>query len=412
MPNGPLRGVKILDLSHVWAGPLGTRILADLGAEVVKIEAAYRRGPLQFPGEPMGGWITAYPEDEPWNRNAIFVKLARNSKSVCIDLKNENGRTTFLELVAEADVVIENFSARTMPGFRLGYEDLKAANPSIIYVTMPGFGTYGPYRDRVAFGPSVEPMSGLTNVMGYGESEPRNTAMALVDPIAAVSASAAVVTALREREQTGKGVYVEMSLHESGVSFSGPWLVEHQLGAEIKSIGNQHPQMAPHGVYRCRGEDEWIAIACPGDLEWGSLYNLIGEYLTGSDLAVNTGLEQRQENHELIDKAISAWTADRPKTEAAIALQQAGICAGAVNTTPDMTSDPQVAHRGFFVPLDGGIPMPGNPIKMIGLSSADWTPCPRLGGNNAEVLKDWLDYSDDQIDDLVTAGVLGDRPPA
>ncbi len=407
MAEGPLRGVRILDLTHVWAGPLATRILADLGAEIVKIEAAQRRGARAFGGTPMGGWIGGDPGDEPWNRYAISVKLARNKKSVSIDLKSETGRKTFLELVKVADVVMENFSARAMPELQLDYQALQAANPNIIYVTMPGFGTYGPYRDRVAFGPTVEPMSGLTNVMGYSASEPRNTAMAVMDPIAAVSATTAVVTALRERERTRKGAYVEMSLHESGVAFSGPWLIEHQLGGHIEPIGNRHPQMAPHGVYPCQGEDEWIALACANDDQWAALCGLIG-----GDLELTAYLDQRLKNHDDIDATISAWTASRNKTQAANELQRAGICAGPVNTTPDMTADAQIRHRGFFVPLESGTPMPGNPIKMSGSSSADWTPCPRLGADNARVLKDWLDYSDDRIDDLVRDGVLADKPPA
>ncbi len=407
MAEGPLRAVRILDLTHVWAGPLCTRILADFGAQVVKIEAAHGRGPREGWGTPMGGWIGGKPGSEPWNRNAMFVKLARNSQSVCLDLKHESGVETFLELVKEADVVIENFSARAMPGLGLDYSVLKSVNPGIIYVTMPGFGTYGPYRDRVAFGPTVEPMSGITNVMGYSKDEPRNTAMALVDAITAVSATAAVVTALRQRQRTGEGQYVEMSLHECGVSFSGPWLIEKQLGGHVEPMGNRHPQMAPHGVYRCTGEDEWLALGCSNDDEWVALCALVGD-----DLDPAASLDWRRENHDLIDQKISSWTIKRTKLQATIELQEAGVCAGPVNTTPDMTADEQVIDRGFFVPLDGGVPMPGNPVKMSGSSPVDWKPCPRLGADNARILSDWLGYSDSRIDDLVQSGVLNDKPPA
>jgi len=405
MAEGPLKGVRILDLSHVWAGPLGTRILSDLGAQIVKIEAPYGRGPQQAIYSPIGGWIGGEAGEEPWNSNAIFVKLARNSQSVCINLKSEAGRDTFLKLVEIADVVIENFSARAMPSLGLDYETLKMRNPRIIYLTMPGYGTYGPYRDWVAFGPSVEPMSGLTNVMGYNKEEPFNTAMALMDPIAAVSLSAAVVTALRQRERTGTGAQVEMSLHEAGVSYSGPWLIEHQLGGNLEPIGNRHPQMAPHGVYRCKGEDEWLAIACRDDTEWRSLCNVIG---TDPD----ADIEQRRETHAVIDAAISNWTGSRLKTRAAEELQAAGVPAGPVNTTPDMVSDPQVRHRGFFVPLEPvDTPIPGSPIKLNGASSDDWTPCPKLGADNARILKDWLDYTDHEIGQLEKSGVLLNKPP-
>tara|TARA_B100002003_G_scaffold244857_1_gene271642 strand:+ start:2254 stop:3480 length:1227 start_codon:yes stop_codon:yes gene_type:complete len=407
MADGPLRGVRILDLTHVWAGPLGTRILADLGAEMVKIEAPYGRGPQKAVYTPIGGWIGGEAGDEPWNSNAIFVKLARNSRSVCINLKSEAGRDTLLKLVQVADVIIENFSARAMPSLGLDYETLKSTNPRIIYVTMPGYGSYGPYRDWVAFGPSVEPMSGLTNVTGYSKEQPFNTAMALMDPIEAVSLTAAVVTALRQKERTNKGARVEMSLHEAGVSYSGPWLIEHQLGGNIEPIGNRHPQMAPHSVYPCRGEDEWIAVACRNDAEWASLCASIG---SGLDPGAN--LEQRRGDHEAIDAVIATWTRSRLKTQAAEELQAAGVSAGAVNTTPDMTADPQVRHRGFFVPLEAfDTPMPGSPIKLNGASSNDWTPCPKLGADNAGILREWLDYPDAEIGKLEQNGVLLNKPP-
>ena len=407
MAAGPLNGVRVLDLTHVWAGPLGTRILGDLGATVVKIEAPLGRGPREYKGGlPLGGWLGAEPPEEPWNVNAIFVKLQRNKRSVALDLKADAGRETFLELVAVADVVIENFSARAMPALGLGYPELSAANPKIVYVAMPGFGTSGPYRDRVAFGPTVEPMSGLTSVMGYGPDEPRNTAMALMDPITAVNAAAAVIDALRRRERTGKGAFVEMSLHEGGVAFCGPWLAEHQLGGDVRPLGNRHPRMAPHGVYRCTGEDAWVAVACRHDADWQALCGLIGGLSAEADLAA------RMADQDRIDEALSAWTCTRNKAEAAVALQARGVPAGPVHITPDMTADAQVRARGFFDHVEPGpTPMPGNPIKMAGISPQDWTPCPSLGADNRAVLADWLGYGADRIAALETAGVLVDKPP-
>lgn len=407
MAEGPLRGIRILDLTHVWAGPLGTRILSDLGAEMVKIEAPYGRGPQKAVYTPIGGWIGGEAGDEPWNNNAIFVKLARNSRSVCIDLKSKAGRETLLKLVEVADVIIENFSARAMPSLGLDYETLSSSNPRIIYVTMPGYGSYGPYRDWVAFGPSVESMSGITNVTGYTKEQPFNTAMALMDPIEAVSLTAAVVTALRQRERTQKGARVEMSLHEAGVSYSGPWLIEHQLGGIIEPIGNRHPQMAPHGVYPCQGDDEWVAVACRDDTEWASLCAMID-----GDLDRSANLAQRRSDHEMIDTLISTWTRGRLKTHAAEELQAGGVSAGAVNTTPDMTADPQVRQRRFFVSLEPfDTPMPGSPIKLNGSSCSDWTPCPKLGADNARILKDWLDYPMEEITELERKGVLLNKPP-
>ncbi|MDE0053458.1 MAG: CoA transferase [Gammaproteobacteria bacterium] len=407
MADGPLRGVRILDLTHVWAGPLATRFLADLGAETVKIESPMGRGPRDYPvNEVAYGWLGSDPGDEPWNRNAIFVKQQRNKQSVAIDLKTDAGKETFLGLVREADVVIENFHSVTMPKLGLSYDVLSTENPSIIYVAMPGYGLEGPYSQRVAFGPAVEAMSGLSDVMGYGPDEPRNTAMALMDPVAAVSAAAGVVTALRRRRKTGKGAFIEMSLHDAAVSFCGAWLVDRQLGNPLERLANGHPEMAPHGVYPSAGEDQWIAIACRDDGEWRALCSVVPGLDPDADFAT------RQRDRSEIDALISRWTACRDKQTAAGALQVVGIPAGPVNATPDMLSDPQSRERGFFVPIEAGpTPMPGNPMKMKGLSSADWTPCPKLGADNAAVLKGWLDYSDDQVAELERAGVIVDRPP-
>ena len=408
MADGPLRGVRILDLTHVWAGPLATRIFADLGAEVVRIEAPYSRGPRDFPKPAAhGGWIGGSPGEDPWNRIAVIVKLQRNKRSLAIDLKSEAGRQAFLELVAVADVVMENFSAATMAGLDLGYDVLSGANPGIIYMAMPGFGLQGPYRDRVAFGPTVEAMSGMTQVMGYGPDEPRNSAMAFMDPVASLNAAGAVAVALRHRQASGAGAFMEMALHESGVSFCGPWLVEQQLGGAGAPIGNAHPAMSPHGVYPCSGEDAWIAIACRDDADWRRLCTLIG-----NGLEQQTPLTQRRSQSARIDATIAAWTATRTRDDAATALQAAGIPAGPVNTTPDMVADPQVRQRRFFVPLEPGpTPVPGNPIKMRGIGSGDWTPSPNLGADNATVLRDWLGWDEEQVLELQQAGVIVDKPP-
>lgn len=406
MVAGPLNNVRILDLTHVWAGPLATRILADLGAEVVKVEAPMSRGPNVYPGMPIAGFIGGHGGNEPYNKNAAFVKLQRNKKSVAIDLKSDMGRRTFLNLVAVADVVIENFSARAMSGLGLDYKRLRKANPRIIHVAMPGFGLTGPYRDRVAFGPTVEPMSGLTHVMGYSHSEPRSTAIALPDPIAAVHSVCAVLASLRRRDETGEGSLVELSLHESAVSSNGAWLVDHQLGAELARAGNAHPAMAPHGIYRCRGEDQWVVIACRNDDDWRALCDCI-------DLLDDSGLSlpERQEKRQEIDQNIENWTLLHDHGDVEKRLQDRNVPVGHVRRTPDMLADEQVQARGFFVPLEERTPMPGNPIKMQGITSHDWTPCPRLGNDNRKVLSEWLGMSEEQVRSLYEERTIFDHPP-
>jgi crotonobetainyl-CoA:carnitine CoA-transferase CaiB-like acyl-CoA transferase len=407
MANGPLRNIKILDLTHVWAGPLATRILADLGAEVVKIEAPMGRGPRFYGGVPIGGFIGREPGEEPYNNNAAFVKLQRNKKSVVIDLKSQDGRQVFLDLVAKSDVVIENFSARAMTDLELDYRHLQKANPQVIHVAMPGFGLTGPYSKRVAFGPTVEPMSGLTRVMGYSAHELRSTAMALPDPIAALHAVSAVLTAIQKRARTGVGELVEMSLHESVVSAHGAWIVDAQLGSEnLTPHGNRHPEMVPHGVYSCKGVDEWVAIACRNDEDWRSLCKSMGE-----DQDAQLTLAHRRTMIEEIDKKISSWCIERPPEKVVHTLQDNRVPAGHVRRTPEMTSDPHVQFREFFVPLEKDTPIPGNPIKMKTISPVDWTPCPCLGEHNEAILKDWLGFNDVQIANLKQLKVIVDKPP-
>lgn len=406
MVDGPLSGVRVLDLTHVWAGPLAVRMLGDLGADVVRVEAPDGRGPREFPYTPLGGWIGGDPGDEPWNRNAIFVKLMRNRRSLCLDLKHAAGREVFERLVAQADVLVENFSAGTLARLGMGKAQLASLNPRLIYVCMPGFGSTGPLSDRVAFGPTVEAMSGLSDVFGYGADEPRNTAMALMDPISGCNAVAAVTAALHEREIAGTGAHIEMSLHEGGVCYNGPWLIDLQLGEPVECHGNRHPAMAPHGVYPCAGDDAWVAIACADDAQWRNLAVLIGQ-------DPQLSLADRQLHHDSVDAALERWLEPYDKHEATERLQAAGVSAGPVNDASDLPDDAQIKAREFFVPYErGGTPMPGNPLHMSGLNPNQWIPCPALGADNAAVLEDWLNYTPEQIQTLHTEGVLHTRPPA
>ena len=407
MARGPLADVRILDLTHVWAGPLATRILSDLGAEIIKVEAPMGRGPRNYPSQPIGGFIGKKQGPTPYNTNAAFVKLQRNKKSLALDLKQVKGREIFLELVAQVDVVIENFSSEVMSNLGLDFPTLRKANPRVIHFAMPGYGLNGPYKDRVAFGPTVEPMSGLTQIMGYSEQEPRSTAMALPDAVAALHAVAGVVAALNEREDSGQGRLVEMSLFEAAVASHGPWIAESQLsGEDLNRIGNRHPRMAPHGVYPCAGNDQWVAIACRGDSDWTNLCGILN-----AESQRHWALGQRQKQYKEIDHTISTWTSNRFINEIVDELQSNGIPSGQVRATPEMLLDDQIQHRGFFVPLERDTPMPGNPIKMKGISSDDWTPCPTLGNDNHAILSQWLGLSESQIADLYSRGTIVDKPP-
>lgn len=413
-PARPLDGVRILDLTRIWSGPLSTLILGDMGADVVKIEAQLGRGPAVLPPG-IGNILGSDAPENHWNRQGLFNKLNRNKRSVAIDLKSEQGRAIFLGLVAEADVVIENFSARTMPGLGLGYEEMKQANDQIIYVAMQAFGQQGPYRDYIGLGPSIEPLIGLTAIMGYSDHEPRVTSKALTDAMGGIAAAVAVVTALDRRERTGEGGLIDLSQHETGVVMIGEQLIERQqAGIEPSRIGNADRAVAPHGVYRCAGDDDWITIAATDERQWQGLAGAAGAgWADDPRFATN---EARLKHREALDEAIEAWTVGFEKVALMSELQAAGVPAGAVYSSPEVMADPHLAARGYWIDLDepdnGVQRYDGSPVHFDGdRGYAQYAPAPTLGGDNEAVLGGLLGMSDGDVAALYEDGVIVDRPP-
>ncbi|MDP6605943.1 MAG: CoA transferase, partial [Dehalococcoidia bacterium] len=413
-PGGPLGGMRVLDMTRVWAGPVAARILGDLGADVIRIEAPSGRGPAMIRQPARGAdFPGGDPGERPWNRQGLFNKLNRNKRSLAVNLKEPRGRELFLALVATSDVVIENFSARVMPGLGLDYERLREAKPDIIYVAMPAFGLGGPRRDYIGFGSSIEPSSGFTALMGYSDNEPRITAAGVSDPIAGTTAVAAVLTALERRDATGEGAFLELSQQQAGINFLGEHLIERQLsGHEPPRRGNGHSEFAPHGVYRCRGDDEWIALATRDDGEWAALVALAGRGW-GEDARFSS-VEARRSEREALDAEIERWTESRDKFELTRALQAVAVPAGPVLSAPEWLADEHLAARDYFVELDhpdtGRNQWDGSPIVAGGRDYGWWTAAPTLGGDNEAILGE-LGLSQPEIDALYESGVIADRPP-
>jgi crotonobetainyl-CoA:carnitine CoA-transferase CaiB-like acyl-CoA transferase len=414
MSNRPLAGIRIVDLTHVWAGPLATRMLGDLGADIVKVEAPLARGSAAAPPIGQGLWVGGEPGDDSWNRQTLTNKLNRSKRGICLDLKVEGSTDVLLALIGEADVVIENFSANAMKRLGLGYDQLASVKPDIVYVSMPGFGSHGPYSALTAFGPSVEPMTGLGALMGYSPEEPRNTAMALVDAIGGVSAASAVMTALLRRKQTGQGAFLELSLHEAGVSFFGDFLVDHQLGHPHEPIGNAHPAYAPNGIYPTLGEDAWIAIACPTPDAWLGLVKTASAL--SEELASFADPTARVARRADLNHILGAWTAEHDRTALADLLQSAGVPAGAVNAAPDFMTHTHLLKRGYWIDQATGdqpeVRYPGLAIRLNGERAPHGRSAPRFGEHNREVLTEWLGASEEEVDALLSQGALLDRPPA
>jgi crotonobetainyl-CoA:carnitine CoA-transferase CaiB-like acyl-CoA transferase len=408
----PLRGLRVLDLSHVWSGPLAARLLADLGADVIKVEARTRRGGAAQPaGEP--GTEVA-PGLQPWNRQPLNNKLNRNRRGLAVDLKTPDGRDIFLRLADRADLVLENFSARVLPSLGLGHEVLAQRNSRLIHVAMPGFGLSGPYAPYVAYGPSTEPMTGLGALMGYSDEEPRVPATAVLDAMSGTLACVAAIHALLARQRSGAGCLVELSQHESGILYQGEHLVARQLtGREPDRLGNADAACAPSGVYRCAGEDNWIAIAARTDEQWRSLAALAAAGWAEDPRF--TDLTARLAHRAAVDGAVEGFTRRRDKLELMAALQKAGVPAGAVLSAPEWLTDPHLQARGYYSHLaeaDRGPRLSdGLPVLIDGRRDYGWwRRAPMLGEHNREILAE-LGFTAGDIRDLEERGVVGDRPP-
>jgi crotonobetainyl-CoA:carnitine CoA-transferase CaiB-like acyl-CoA transferase len=405
----PLRGIRVVDMSHVWAGPLAGRLLADLGADVIKVEAPGRRGGA--PGETAGAGA---PGLQPWNRQPLNNKLNRNRRCLALDLKTGAGRDIFLRLIEGADVLLENFSARVLPSLGLDQAVLTRHNPRLIHVAMPGFGLSGPYAPYVAYGSSTELMTGLNALLGYSDDEPRVTSTAVLDAMSGTMATVAAIDALLRRQHRGAGSLVEVSQHECGICFYGEYLVRRQLdGQEPPRLGNADPGYAPSGIYRCRGEDEWIAIAARTDEHWAALARLAAGGWQHDDRFAST--TARIAHRQVLDDLVQAFTRHWDKFELMAALQRAGIPAGAVLSAPEWLADPHLEARGYYSNLADADRPPrrgdGLPVLIDGKRDYSWwRRAPMLGEHNAEILGE-LGYPASEIRDLAGRGVISDRPP-
>ncbi len=344
--TAPLAGVRVLDLTMMWAGPYATKLLAEAGADVIKIESPrawdnIRTLVRQDPSIP-----------DPWNSAYYFNEYNHSKRSLTLDLAQEAGRQVFLRLVAGADVVIENYRADVLDNLGLGYDVLRAANERIVLVSMAGFGKTGPLARHVGFGPIIEMMSGLMSLTGYGDDGvPVKTGVSYGDPVGGTSAVAAVALAVLQRDRTGTGCHVDLAQREAAAVLAGPAFAHASLeldpdgshGGEPTHWGNRHPDLAPQGCYPAAGDDAWLVVSARHDADWRALAAVIGR----PDLAGLT-LAERRARHGELDEAIAGWTAGRPADDAAAQLQAGGIPAAAVVDTLAIHDDPQLVARGFW----------------------------------------------------------------
>ena len=410
MMNEPLHGLRIVDLSMVWAGPMGTRLLADYGAEVIKVES-----PLQW-DLLRGLGLIPRTTDRWYNRSAYFNHNNRGKYGLALELRKPKGRETLLRLCAVSDVIVENYRADVMDNLGIGYEAVKAVKPDIIYVSMPGHGKTGPESGFVSYGSNVEQLAGLVSLTGYEGGEPMKTGFSYGDPMAATSLVAAVAMAIRHRNRTGEGTRVDLAQRENLACFVGEHVVDYSLnGVQRPPTGNRHPWMAPHNVYPCGGTEQWLTIACEDDAQFQALCRVIGQPALADDPRFATMAERKQNEHDL-DPLIEAWTRTRGHYDAMFILQRAGVPAGAALTIPELMADPHLRERGQWVPVthpDAGTwELEAPPWKLSRTPGAAKLPAPGFAQHNQYVFRELLGMGEDEVAALYAEGVTADQPDA
>jgi crotonobetainyl-CoA:carnitine CoA-transferase CaiB-like acyl-CoA transferase len=423
----PLEGIRIADFTNVYAGPYATMILADFGAEVIRVESLHyfpsaTRGYTPRPSPELMATgsrvVVAYadrtPGARPWNRHAMFNCHARNKLSMTVDVRRPAGQEVVRRLVQCSDVVIDNFSAEVMDRMGFSYEVLRGWKPDIIVMTMPAFGLSGPYKTTQAFGIGVEGSCGFTAVRGYPDDVKRLQVPSVVhmDAASGPGAALALLAALHYRDRTGQGQFIEFAQSENMLPYLGEFFLDAQMNQrDARPLGNHHPRMAPHNVYPCAGESAWVTIAVADDAEWQRLCVALGQpdWATQTHFLTTAGRLQHQDE---LDQALATWTRQRTPTEAAHHLQAHGVTSGPVLSAADAYKDPHLQARGFFTrvthPDAGTHDYPGVLWQMSHTPASIRRPPCCLGEHNAYVYGELLGYSPEEMEQLQAAGHIGD----
>ena len=395
-----LAGVKILDLTQFEAGTSCTELLGWMGADVIKVESPGK-------GE-QGRWSVS---ERPGTDSYYFILLNANKRSITLNLKDERGKAIFLDLVKQVDILTENYSLGTLESFGLGYDYLRTINPKLIYLSIKGFGTYGPYSPYKSFDMIAQATGGAMTLTGFPGSEPLKPGPTIGDTGTGVHAAFGILAAYIQRLRTGKGQKVEVSMQDAIVNFVRvPMMGTHMTHKPVKRNGNRGAGMGVYGIYKCApgGDDDFAFIFTSNEEMWQLLCEAMGkpELLTDERFVTN---KARWQNVDALSAIINAWTGGHTKHEVQEILGKAGVPCGKILDTVELLEDPHLRQRGMIVdvehPVRGKFSMPGCPVQLED-SPVEVRVAPLLGQHNAEVYGQLLGLGADKLAQLKEQGVI------
>ena len=396
----PLRGIRVADFTHMVAGPYGTMQLAYLGAEVIKVESTVRPDTWRI-----------REGNQDIEASLPFADHNKNKLSVTMNLKTPEGKDLVRRLIAMSDVVVENFSAGVMDRFGLGYDNLKAIKPDIIMIRLQGLGSTGPRNKYVTWGPNLMPFSGMSYLWNHpDDGPPVGSQTSYPDYIVSIHMAFVLMAAMHHRANTGAGQFIDIAQSEVTASLIGPALLDALVNRRVpKAKGNQREDRAPHGCYRCLGDDDWCVVSVSDDQEWVRFCAATGNEAMAADARFAT-VTGRLANREALDAVVSEWMRTRSPRQGMERLQAHGVSAGAVSNGTMLAADPHLRARGSVIeqehPRQGRLTLPGVPVKFSETPGEVRRHAPLLGQDNHYVLHDLLGLSDQEIQRLEMQGAF------
>ena len=409
----PLAGLRVLDLSYVFAVPYMAGLLSDLGAEVIKIEGPHKLD--QTRGGVFGCNLENEAGEDPWNRSGLFYVLNRGKRSLVLDMGQEEGRSVFRRLLEKSDIVLENYTPRVMPKWGLNYPELRKIKPSLIMLSNTGYGSTGPWSAFPSQGTTLEATMGITYYTGYRGDKPSKVGQSYPDFLACWTGLCALFAAVAHMRKTGEGQWIDLGMYQTGSALVAEAMLQKQLhGTDPERLGNEDRQHVPSNLYRARGEDRWVAITVERDEQWAAFAGLMNRPELAEDVRFKHA-EARRAHRREVDLLVGQWTAERDMMETMRLLQSHGIACGPVMNSCDLLMNEQLRHRGFYERVDhpapvGVRPIIGRPYRLRLREARIRKPAPRFGEDNRRILGKIAALGEEEIKNLMDKQVVCDDP--